>query len=226
MIKRDLPQRPRPRTISYYALAVLSVAVAMTAAELITRLLHAEAIASLLLCAVIFTAWFGGFGPALMAIVLALLAFHYYLAAPTGSFSWKHDLFALDISEVSRLILFLVTSLFVAFMASAQRKTTEALQLTGDDLQMAIRGQKRVAAALLQSEIHLTEAQRLSRTGSFGWNLSTGEIFWSDETFRILQCDRTAKPSLELLIQRTHPEDRATVQKTIQRASSDGKDFE
>jgi PAS domain S-box-containing protein len=226
MIKPDLPQRPKPRTISYYALAVLSVAVAIIAAELIKRLLHAEAIASTMLCAVIFTAWFGGLGPALMAIALALLAFHYYLLLPITSFTWKHDLFALDISEIPRLILFFVTSLFVAFMASAQRKTTEALRRSGEELQIAIRDQKRIEAALLHSEMHLTEAQRLSRTGSFGWNLSAGEIFWSDETFRILQCDRAAKPSLELLFQRTHPDDRAAVQKTIQQASSDGKAFE
>jgi PAS domain S-box-containing protein len=226
MIKPDLPQLPKLRTISYHAPAVLSVAIAIIAAELITRLLHAEAIVSSMLCAVIFTAWFGGLGPALTAIVLALLSFHYYLVPPINSFAWKHGLFALNISEVSRLILFLVTSLFVAFMVSAQRKTTEALRRAGDDLKVAIKDQKRIAAALLQSEMHLTEAQRLSRTGSFGWNLSTGEIFWSDETFRILQYDLAAKPSLQLLFQRTHPEDRAAVQKTIQQASSDGRDFD
>ena len=226
MIKPDLPQRPEPRTISNYALAVLSVAMAIIAAELITRLLHAEAIASSMLCAVIVTTWFGGFGPALMAIILALLAFHYYLVFPLNTFSWKHDLFALDISEASRLTLFLGTSLFVAFMVSAQRKTTEALRRAGHDLQVAIKDQERIAAALLQSEMHLTEAQRLSRTGSFGWNLSTGEIVWSDETFRILQCDRAAKPSLELLFQRAHPDDRAAVQKTIEQAAGNGKDFD
>src|SRR5580704_8451462 len=218
MIKRDPPQRPKPRTISYHAMAVLSVAVGIIAAEFITRQLHAEAIASSMLCAVIFAAWLGGFGPALMAIALALLAFHYYLVPPINSFTWKHNAFALDISEVPRLALFLITSLVVSMMVSAQRKTTEALRRSGDDLQAAIKDQKRIEAALLHSEMHLTEAQRLSRTGSLGWKLSTGELFWSDETFRILQCDRSAKPSLELLLQRTHPEDRAAVQKTFQQA--------
>ena len=84
----------------------LSVAVAIIAAELITRLLHAEPIASSMLCAVIFAAWFGGFGPALLAIALALLAFHYYLVPPINSFAWKHDLFAVGYFEVPRLILF------------------------------------------------------------------------------------------------------------------------
>src|SRR6202048_493806 len=37
---------------------------------------------------------------------------------------------------------------------------------------------KRAEEALRQSETYLAEAQRLSRTGSFGWNVSSGEIFW------------------------------------------------
>ncbi|SDT50033.1 PAS domain-containing protein [Bradyrhizobium canariense] len=226
MTKPDLSQWPKLSTISCHAMAVFSVAMAIIATELITLLLHAEAIASLMLCAVIFTAWFGGFGPALMATVLAVLAFHYYLMPPINSFTWKQSLFALESSEVPRLILFLITSIVVSFMVSSQRKTTEDLRLSGDDLRMAMKDQKRIEAALLHSEMHLTEAQRLSRTGSFGWNISTGEIFWSDETFRILQYDRAARPSLELLFQRTHPEDRAAVQKTIQQASSDGNDFD
>jgi PAS domain S-box-containing protein len=151
MIKTGLTQRQKPRTKSNYALAVSSVAVAMIAAELVSRLLHAEAIASSMLCAVIFTAWFGGFSPAMMAIALALLAFHYYLALPANSFSWKQDLFVLGISEVSRLILFFVTSSLVAFVVSAQRRATEALRRSGEDLQVAIKDQKRIAAALLQA---------------------------------------------------------------------------
>ena len=81
-------------------------------------------------------------------------------------------------------------------------------------------------AKLQQSEAYLSEAQRLSHTGSFGWRVSTGEIIWSDETFRIFQYDRTTKPTVELILQRVHPEDAARVQQTIQCASRDGKDFE
>jgi PAS domain S-box-containing protein len=207
-------------------MAVLSVAAAITATEIITRLLHAEAIASSMLCAVIFVAWFGGFGPALLAIALALLGFHYYVTPPINSFGWKHDLFAVDISEVPRLILFSITSLLVAFVISAQRKAAENLRRSGDDLQAAMEGRKRIEAELLDSTMYLTEAQRLSRTGSFGWNVASGEIVWSEETFRIFQYDPTAKPALELVVQRTHPEDRAAVQETIDRASGDGKDFD
>ncbi len=103
--RKSATQWPKPATLSY-ATAILSVAVAIIAAELITRLLHAEPIALSMLCAVIFAAWFGGFGPALLAIALALLAFHYYLVPPINTFTWKNNLSAVGISEVPRLILF------------------------------------------------------------------------------------------------------------------------
>jgi len=79
---------------------------------------------------------------------------------------------------------------------------------------------------LQRSEAYLAEAQGLSHTGSFGWRVSSGEISWSEETFRIFQYDRTTKPTVELILQRVHPEDAALVKQTIERASQDGKNFE
>src|SRR5229473_2555061 len=91
-----------------------------------------------------------------------------------------------------------------------------------------IEDRKRAEEKLQQSEAYLSEAQRLSHTGSFGWRASTGEILWSEETFRIFQYDKTTKPTVELILQRVHPEDAAFVKETIERASQHGKvlDFE
>jgi PAS domain S-box-containing protein len=75
-------------------------------------------------------------------------------------------------------------------------------------------------------EAYLAEAQRLSRTGSFGWTVSTGEINWSDETYRIFQYDRATIPTVDLVLQRVHPEDVAFVKQTIDRASQDARDFD
>jgi PAS domain S-box-containing protein len=85
---------------------------------------------------------------------------------------------------------------------------------------------KQVEDALRRSDTYLAEAQRLSLTGSFGWKVSNGELFWSEESFRILGYDRITKPSLELLIQRTHPTDIARVRQLIDRASREAKDWE
>ena len=81
-------------------------------------------------------------------------------------------------------------------------------------------------ATLQQSEAYLAEAQRLSKTGSFGWSVSTGEVRWSEETFRIFQYDRTTKPTVELILKRVHPEDAVHVKHTIESGSTNGKDFE
>src|SRR6266699_2691408 len=77
-----------------------------------------------------------------------------------------------------------------------------------------------------RQEAYLAEAQRLSHTGSFGWRVATGEIAWSEETFRIFQYDRTTTPTVESVLQRVHPEDAAQVKQTFERASQDGKDFD
>jgi PAS domain S-box-containing protein len=79
---------------------------------------------------------------------------------------------------------------------------------------------------LRRSEAYLNQGQRLSQTGSFGWNISNGEIYWSEETFRIFEYDRSIKPALEHVVGRTHPEDRGLVQATIERAQLERNDFE
>ena len=79
--------------------------------------------------------------------------------------------------------------------------------------------------ALRQSEMYLAEAQRLSHTGSSGLRVASGEIVWSEETFRIFEFERAPSVKLDAVIQRIHPDDRARVQQTIDRASRDGKDF-
>jgi PAS domain S-box-containing protein len=78
---------------------------------------------------------------------------------------------------------------------------------------------KRAEESLRQSETYLAEAQRLSCTGSFGWKVLSGEIYWSEETHKIFEYDRAAKPTLELVFQRILPDDRDFVQQTIDRAS-------
>src|SRR6516162_1885891 len=86
---------------------------------------------------------------------------------------------------------------------------------------------KRAEDVLRKSEAYLAEAQRLSHTGSFGWSVSNGKIFWSEETFEIFEYDRAyCIPTVEQVLERVHPEDVALVQQAIDRASLDGKDFD
>jgi len=59
---------------------------------------------------------------------------------------------------------------------------------------------------LQRRESYLAEAQQLSNTGSFGWRVSSREIYWSEETFRIFDFERGSQPTLERILERIHPE--------------------
>ena len=67
----------------------------------------------------------------------------------------------------------------------------------------------------------------MSHTGSFGWEVSSGRIFWSAETYRIIECDpENTVPAIGLVLERTHPDDRAFVQQTLDRAVAEKKEFD
>jgi PAS domain S-box-containing protein len=90
-----------------------------------------------------------------------------------------------------------------------------------------IEDRKRAEEALRRSEAYLAEAQKLSHTGSSGWNLTSGEIFWSEETFRIFAYEPTAKPSHEMVLQqRVHPDDAALVRQVFARAVREGESLD
>jgi C4-dicarboxylate-specific signal transduction histidine kinase/ligand-binding sensor domain-containing protein len=93
-------------------------------------------------------------------------------------------------------------------------------------IEQRYRERKLAAEKLERSEGYLSEAQRLSSTGSFGWNVLSGEIYCSEETYKIFEFDRAVKPTLELILQQVHPDDRVFSQETIDRASREKTDFD
>jgi signal transduction histidine kinase len=84
---------------------------------------------------------------------------------------------------------------------------------------------KKAEEALRRSEMYLAEAERLSHTGSFGWNASTGELYWSDGAYRIFECEPTTKPTIQLVIDSTHPDDRTRHHQIIDRAAREGYEY-
>src|SRR3984893_17950706 len=86
-----------------------------------------------------------------------------------------------------------------------------------------IQERKTAEVALRNSESYLAEAESLSHTGSFGWKLSSGEIFWSEESFRIFQCDPKTTPTVDLILSRVHREDRGVAQQQIDRTLLHGE---
>src|SRR3984893_12563126 len=169
---------PQPPGIWGYGIAVLSVAAAL----IISRwpALHLEAApVSLFVCAVMLSAWFGGVGPGLLATVLSALAFYYCFLPPIFSLDAKPG-------EIPRLVIFMVSTLFVGSLSAAQRSATESLRRARDDLkgtvqelqstnealQAASRDRERAEESLRRSESYLAEAQRLTHTGSWVWRVA------------------------------------------------------
>jgi PAS domain S-box-containing protein len=86
---------------------------------------------------------------------------------------------------------------------------------------------KRAEEALARSQAtYLAEAQKLSTTGSFGWNAVTREIMWSEETFRIFGYEPTFKPTVGSALRRVHPDDLALVRRVTDRAAAEKKEFD
>lgn len=98
-------------------------------------------------------------------------------------------------------------------------------RLIGNTLDITERAN--TARQLRRREAYREEAEALSHTGSFGWNLSTGELIWSDETFRILGYESTVNPTLDFVFKRVHPDDLLLVQRVIENAKAgESLDFE
>jgi signal transduction histidine kinase len=83
----------------------------------------------------------------------------------------------------------------------------------------------RLYGELQRSEAFLAQGQKISHTGSFGRNVLSGETYWSEEFYKILEFDRSVKPALERVLERIHPEDRIRVQQTIEYATHQRTDF-
>ena len=111
-----------------------------------------------------------------------------------------------------------------------RRQAEHALHRAHEDLESVVAERTaqlaRTNESLRRNEAYLAEAQRLSHTGTFGWTVSNGDIFWSEETFRIFEYDRAIKPTVELVLERTYPDDRSLVRQVIDRASQERKDFD
>jgi len=83
-----------------------------------------------------------------------------------------------------------------------------------------IEDRKRAEEALRRSEAHLTDAQRLTHTGSWASaGTSRESLYWSEEMFRIYGFDpQQGLPTGEMHMQRIHPDDRGRWQETIEKA--------
>src|SRR5579864_316479 len=109
-------------------------------------------------------------------------------------------------------------------------KAPNALQPRGaertNELERANQDLKAGQAELQKRWQYLAEAQKLSHSGTFGWKVCTGELIWSEETYRILGFTRETNPTLDLVFDRIHSDDRDRLQQLRDRAAQNGMDLD
>jgi PAS domain S-box-containing protein len=234
-LKTGGPRRFWSAVAVRWLLPIVSVAGAVILSRVLDFYWQSTPFISLFICAVMISAWFGGFGPGLLAVVLSVLAFGYYFLPPLHSF-------AVEWVAMPRLILYGAAALMVALLAASQRSRTESLRRARDDLAANVQElnrtnealhaenvERKLAEAKLQkSEAYLADAQRLTHTGSWAWNVASREnAFWSDEHFRIFGLDPDKdNASYEKASEQIHPDDRFGFEQKMEAAIREKQDFE
>jgi len=140
------------RTLWRYGLAVLTVAVALVITKSLERYTD---ITPLFYAAIVVSAWFGGMGPGLIAVVLAALSIDYYLVPPLYTLG-------LGPKPISFLVVFGVLAVLTSWMSTKRREAEEGLRQARDELD--IRVQERTKELLHANEILRERANLLDLT--------------------------------------------------------------
>jgi K+-sensing histidine kinase KdpD len=154
-------------TLRRYGFSAISSGVALAVA------LPLDAPSSCFFLAVMASSLWGGKKPGFLSVGLSALAFDYFFLPP------RLQLFVEPASYL-RFAAFLGAILLVTGVIEIKRRVEESRS-----------GERRQAeSALRKSESYLAEAQKLSHTGSWAWDVTRQETtYWSAEMFRIYERD-------------------------------------
>jgi PAS domain S-box-containing protein len=242
MSKSDLGLRRVAPAVWRYGLSVLSVAISTA----VTFPLESFGVrTSLFFPAVLLSTWFGGTGPGLLAVLLSTLSINFFFTEPFLAFQFSAR-------DIPTTVAFLLSALVISSWSTARkraenrlrdseyelRKTrneleakveerTAKLSRANEELQGEIIERKSAEEKLRRSEAFLTEGQRISHTGSWSWNPSTGKVAWSAEHFRMFGFEpEKTEPSFQLFLETVHPEDRSFIERSLEEAVREGSGFD
>ena len=136
----ELLQVKKEPATRFQGISYLAAVISVTAALLVANNL-VNAPVSLFLCAIMFSAWYGGTGPGLLAMLLSLLAFVYYFLSPGLSGN-------ITLEEWSRFLIFALSLLFVVLLVAAQTNAARSLRRAHGVLALTIRKLRETNGAL------------------------------------------------------------------------------
>ncbi len=207
-----------------YGLAVVSVATAFGLARLFLYFNLPQPFTSFAMSAIAITFWYGGAAPGILAAVLSVFIRNY--------------LFQEDVNLLGRVGYNLAFIVFALLMIGVRRKRsdlevkvagrTAELIRANEELSLEIAERKRAEDKLRESEAYLAEAQKLTHTGSWVWQVDGREaLHLSEEWYRIYGFDpQDGMPAWEKRVQRVHPDDRARWVEIIERAIREKSEYE
>src|SRR5437870_3075915 len=216
-----------------YGLAFLTVAIAL---GLKLAFQHFRAPFPYTTCsmfAVAITVWYAGAGAGFFAAALSSVVAWYFVFESVGSASPTY------------VVNHAVAVFLIAWICASRRRTerlliqarselegkveerTAKLSRTNEELQTEIFDRKSAQENLRRSEAFLAEGQRISHTGSWSWNVSSGKVTWSAEHFRIFGFDpEKTVPSFQLFLETVHPEDRSFMKQSLDEAVRERRGFD
>ena len=150
----DSFRRQRCNSVIRYGAALLSVVLTIVITNLLREFFQGTPPA-LLFCAIIFSGWFGGLGPGLLASALSITAIELYFRQP---FPYHSSV----IGDAPRLSVFFIAGAFASLICDRQRRDQAALRQARDHLEEKV--QARTAALTTANERLTIEIAERTRT--------------------------------------------------------------
>src|SRR5881398_3377568 len=241
------------RIVFRYGLAVLSVAIALGVKLILLHFDFSYPLSTSFLLAIAITFWYAGTGPGILSVLLSFIAFalfvipnqvDYRIVLPDGSTKPVY-VSGVTASHIQYFFYFALLALLMSWFSSSRRRAeqslsqarreletkveerTAKLSLANEELQTEIGERKSAEEKLQRSKAFLTEGQRISHTGSWSWNVSSGKVAWSEEHFRIFGFEpEKTEPSFQLFLETVHPEDRSFIERSLDEAVRERSDFD
>ena len=106
------------------------------------------------------------------------------------------------------------------------RERTEQLVEANRSLEVQIKERIEAESRLRASEANLANAQRIARIGSWVWDIPSGKLEWSDETYRIFgRRPGESETTYEAFLSSVHPGDREEVRRAVDAALSENRPY-